>query len=133
MDRLTDVVSIQPAALFYSSPHAGWTGDATLLPHLWDILRKPPLQVSVVFGQPLAYARTSDRKVLCAAAKLAIAELLREHRVEAGNGLAHVVAPWLEQQTFNRVMAVPGLDPGIDPAIQASTSVVPGCADQVRA
>ncbi len=127
MDLPADSVAIQPTALFYSSPHACWTGDATLLPHLWEILRKPPLQVTVVFGQPLAYERTSDRKVLCAAAKASIVDLLQEHRAVAEHGLAPVVAPRLEQQTFNCVMA------GLDPAIQASTSIVPGCADQVRA
>lgn len=85
-DLETDAVSIQPVAIFYSSPHAVWTGDATLLPHLWDILHNAPLRVNVVFGSPLAYERGSDRKVICAAAKEAIADLLRAHQVEAGHG-----------------------------------------------
>ena len=95
-DADTMSVSIQPAAIFYSSPHAVWTGDATLLPHLWDILREPPLRVNVVFGQPLAYERSSDRKVLCAAAKMAITDLLQEHQVEADqatDGGAETLSP----------------------------------------
>jgi 1-acyl-sn-glycerol-3-phosphate acyltransferase len=81
-DLETDAVFIQPAALFYSAPHAGWIGDATLIPHLWEILCRPPLSARVAFGEPLPYERSSDRKVLCAASKVAIEALLLTHRVE---------------------------------------------------
>jgi len=81
-DCETEAVLIQPAALFYSSPHASWIGDATLLPHLWEILNKPPLRAHVIFGEPLAYERNSDRKILCLAAKSAIAALIEKHRIE---------------------------------------------------
>ncbi len=95
-DPGTDSVFIQPTAIFYSSSHAVWTGDATLLPHLWEILRGAPLRVNVVFGEPLAYERGSDRKSLCLAAKTAIGDLLQVHRTEAGHSLAPVPAPVFE-------------------------------------
>jgi len=90
MDRETDAVCIQPAALFYSAPHAGWTGDATLIPHLWDILCRPPFSACVAFGEPLLYKRSSDRKVLCAASKVAIEALLLAHRVELAPHALHM-------------------------------------------
>jgi 1-acyl-sn-glycerol-3-phosphate acyltransferase len=95
-ERETDEVFIQPAAIFYSSQHAVWTGDATLVPHLWEILCKPPLRVNVVFGAPLSYKRGSDRKVICAAAKVAISELLQEHRTKAAHISALMPAPVFE-------------------------------------
>jgi 1-acyl-sn-glycerol-3-phosphate acyltransferase len=89
-DRETEAVAIQPAALFYSAPHAGWTGEATLIPHLWEILCRPPLSACVVFGEPLLYERSSDRKILCAASKVAIEALLRMHRLEQASHVLHV-------------------------------------------
>jgi 1-acyl-sn-glycerol-3-phosphate acyltransferase len=79
-ERGTDAVFIQPAGLFYSAPHVGWIGDDTLIPHLWEILCRPPLTAQVIFGEPLVYERGGDRKVLCAAGKLAIETLLRTYR-----------------------------------------------------
>jgi 1-acyl-sn-glycerol-3-phosphate acyltransferase len=102
----TDKVSIQPAALFYSAPHAGWTGDATLLPHLWEILKKPPLRVCVIFGAALAYERSSDRKILCAAAKHEISSLLETYRTISDQRYGSllkdqpVATPCFETQVF---------------------------------
>ncbi len=96
-DPLESEVHLQPVAIFYSSPHAVWTGDATLLPNLWEVLRGLPLRVNVAFGEPLAYKRDSDRKMLCAAAKDAIALLLQEHKkTEADHALVAVTAPQFE-------------------------------------
>lgn len=97
-DPKTDSVFIQPAAIFYSSPHAVWTGDATLLPHLWEILCGAPLRVNVVFGDPLVYERGSDRKSLCLAAKTAIADLLQAHWSEAVHAPAPVQATLFEMR-----------------------------------
>jgi lyso-ornithine lipid O-acyltransferase len=97
-DPKTDSVFIQPTAIFYSSPQAVWTGDATLLPHLWEILRGAPLRVNVVFGRPLAYERGSDRKSLCLAAKAAIADLLQAYRTEAVHAPAPVPASLFEMR-----------------------------------
>jgi 1-acyl-sn-glycerol-3-phosphate acyltransferase len=34
-----ETVCVQPVAIRYSSPAAAWLGDATLLPHLWSLLK----------------------------------------------------------------------------------------------
>jgi 1-acyl-sn-glycerol-3-phosphate acyltransferase len=90
-DHETEAVSVQPAALFYSAPHAGWTGDATLIPHLWEILCRPPLMAHVVFAKPLLYERGSDRKVLCAGSKAAIEALLQTHWIEQSQPCADLI------------------------------------------
>jgi 1-acyl-sn-glycerol-3-phosphate acyltransferase len=82
-DQAASSVSLQPAAVFYSAANAGWTGDMTLIPHLWEILCSPPMQAYVAFGDPLVYERGSDRKVLCAASKGAIGDLLQRYKVQA--------------------------------------------------
>jgi len=65
-------VDVQPAALCYSAPHAAWIGDDTLLPHLWRMLKKPPLDVHVAYEAPLAYGPETNRKHLAAEARAAI-------------------------------------------------------------
>lgn len=69
-------VSIQPIALRYSSASAAWIGDDALLPHLWRILRGPPLICEVAFGAPIAYPRGTDRKMVAGAARHAVVALL---------------------------------------------------------
>jgi 1-acyl-sn-glycerol-3-phosphate acyltransferase len=59
-----DCVAVQPVAISYSSPSAAWTGDAYLLPHVWAVLKGAPLHCDLVFGEPLRYARGSDRKII---------------------------------------------------------------------
>jgi len=39
------------------TPTAAWFGDATLLPHLWAVLKASRFRCDLVFGKPLAYAR----------------------------------------------------------------------------
>ncbi|MBK9082784.1 MAG: 1-acyl-sn-glycerol-3-phosphate acyltransferase [Rhizobiales bacterium] len=41
---------IVPLALRYDNSRAAWLGDATLLPHLWEMLRAPPSVCCAVFG-----------------------------------------------------------------------------------
>jgi 1-acyl-sn-glycerol-3-phosphate acyltransferase len=57
-----DVVSVQPIAIRYSSPRAAWHGDATLIPHVWSVLRREPLRCDLVFGEPVPYTRGTNRK-----------------------------------------------------------------------
>jgi 1-acyl-sn-glycerol-3-phosphate acyltransferase len=57
-----DQVAVQPIAIRYSSPRAAWHGDATLLPHVWSLLKGAPLQCDLVFGEPLPYCRGTNRK-----------------------------------------------------------------------
>ncbi len=52
-----ETVCVQPVAIRYSSPAAAWTGEATLLPHLWSLLKGEQIRCDLAFGKPLAYAR----------------------------------------------------------------------------
>ena len=67
---------MQPVAIRYSSPAAAWLGDATLLPHLWSLLKGEPIRCDLAFGKPLAYGRGENRKVIAGQAASAIASML---------------------------------------------------------
>ncbi|MGH6857123.1 MAG: lysophospholipid acyltransferase family protein [Methylocella sp.] len=71
-----ETVCVQPVALRYSSPAAAWRGDATLLPHLWSILKGEPIRCDLDFGKPLAYARGDSRKAIAGETESAIAGML---------------------------------------------------------
>jgi len=71
-----ETVCVQPVAIRYSSPAAAWLGDATLLPHLWSLLKGEPIRCDLVFGKPLAYARGESRKAIAGEAASAIAAML---------------------------------------------------------
>ena len=66
-------VTIQPVAIAYTRlhglpmgrqhrPHAAWTGDRTLVPHIRDLLREGALDIEVHFGEPVAVGPGADRK-----------------------------------------------------------------------
>ena len=69
-------VMVQPVALGYSRADAAWVGDEALVPHVWRVLRQPPLTCRVSFGAPIAYAPGSDRKAVAREARNAVAALL---------------------------------------------------------
>jgi 1-acyl-sn-glycerol-3-phosphate acyltransferase len=71
-----ETVWVQPVAIRYSTPAAAWFGDATLLPHLWSVLKGEPIRCDLVFGKPLAYAHGENRKVIAGQAASAIANML---------------------------------------------------------
>jgi lyso-ornithine lipid O-acyltransferase len=71
-----ETVWVQPVAIRYSTPSAAWFGDATLLPHLWSVLKGEPIRCDLVFGKPLAYARGENRKIIAGQAASAIANML---------------------------------------------------------
>src|ERR1700720_4433380 len=71
-----EAVCVQPVAIRYSSPAAAWLGDATLLPHLWSLLKGEPIRCDLVFGKPLAYARGESRKAITGETASAIAGML---------------------------------------------------------
>ena len=71
-----ETVCVQPVALRYSSSTAAWLGDATLLPHLWSLLKGEPIRCDLVFGKPLAFARGGNRKVIAGQAAAAIEDML---------------------------------------------------------
>ena len=55
---------VQSAALTYSDPAAAWVGDATLLPHLWGLLKRPPVLCTLAYGPERAVLPGYDRKTL---------------------------------------------------------------------
>jgi 1-acyl-sn-glycerol-3-phosphate acyltransferase len=71
-----EAVVVQPVAIRYSSPSAAWFGDASLLPHLWTVLKGAPIQCELVFGEPLAYGRATNRKAIAGHVAAAIAAML---------------------------------------------------------
>jgi 1-acyl-sn-glycerol-3-phosphate acyltransferase len=71
-----ETVFVQPVAIRYSTPAAAWFGDATLLPHLWSVLKGEPIRCDLMFGKPFAYARGENRKLVARQAASAIAFML---------------------------------------------------------
>lgn len=69
-------VAVQPVALAYSRADAAWVGDEALVPHVWRVLRRPPLTCRIRFGAPIDYRPGSDRKVVARQARDAVAGLL---------------------------------------------------------
>ncbi|WP_051953713.1 lysophospholipid acyltransferase family protein [Methylocapsa aurea] len=83
-----EAVAVQPVAIRYSSPSAAWFGDASLAPHLWSVLKGEPIQCDLVFGEPLAYERGTNRKVVASTVASAIAEMLASMAPAAGGVVA---------------------------------------------
>lgn len=71
-----ETVCVQPVAIRYSSSAAAWLGDATLLPHLWSLLKGEPIRCDLAFGKPLAYGRGECRKAIAGEAASSIASML---------------------------------------------------------
>lgn len=71
-----DAVAVQPVGLAYSRADAAWVGDEALVPHVWRVLRQPPLTCRIRFGAPIAYLPGSDRKLVARQARDAVAALL---------------------------------------------------------
>jgi 1-acyl-sn-glycerol-3-phosphate acyltransferase len=71
-----ETVFVQPVAIRYSTPTAAWFGDATLLPHLWSILKGEPIRCDLAFGKPLAYGRGEIARPIARQAASAIASML---------------------------------------------------------
>lgn len=95
-----DSVAIQPVAISYSSSAAAWVGDAFLLPHVWAVLKGKPLRCNLVFGEPLGYTKSADRKVVAQAVALRIGLLRAATTDEAEPSAA--AAPALQRLTTNR-------------------------------
>ncbi len=75
---------IQPVSIAYTGlcglplqrperPFVTWYGDMELVPHLWDMVRRGPIEAVVVFHPPLATETTDSRKQMAAAAQEAVA------------------------------------------------------------
>lgn len=69
-------VSVQPIAIRYSSPSAAWHGDATLLPHIWSLLKGEPIECALAFGAPLTYLRETNRKAITREVAIRVKDML---------------------------------------------------------
>lgn len=85
---------IQPVSVAYTGlcglplqrperPFVAWYGDMELVPHLWELVRRGPIEASIVFHAPLA--RDTTRKRMATLAR---------HRV--GEGVALAIAGRLD-------------------------------------
>ena len=95
-----ETVCVQPVAIRYSSPAAAWLGDATLLPHLWSLLKGEPIRCDLAFGKPLAYGRGECRKAIADKAASSIASMLASMQ-RAADLLAQTGTPALEPIAAN--------------------------------
>jgi lyso-ornithine lipid O-acyltransferase len=86
-------VAIQPLAIVYTGidglpigrqhrPHVAWYGAMDLLPHLAAVIRRGAIDVTVSFGEPLAFDHSADRKAIARAMEQSV----REMRVAALRG-----------------------------------------------
>ena len=73
-----------PVALRYTCPAMPWVGDASLLPHLFTLLKQSPSHCDLVALAPIRVGREVDRKRLASASAEVIRTKLGElHRVAA--------------------------------------------------
>jgi len=80
---------VQPVTLVYRALHDGtpitaanaelyaWIGEATLLAHLWNVLKRPGARIELAFGKPVAARKISSRKELAARLHSEMRETLR--------------------------------------------------------
>jgi lyso-ornithine lipid O-acyltransferase len=84
-----DQVWLQPVALAYNRldglptgrmgrAKIGWYGDMDMLPHLKRVLRDGPIDVTIRFGTPVAFAPGSDRKALTKQAEDEVRRMMTE-------------------------------------------------------
>jgi 1-acyl-sn-glycerol-3-phosphate acyltransferase len=78
-------VAVQPIAIRYSTPSAAWHGDATLLPHVWSLLKGAPIACDLVFGAPLVYMRETNRKTITREVAIRVENMLASLAQEAAN------------------------------------------------
>jgi 1-acyl-sn-glycerol-3-phosphate acyltransferase len=80
-------VLVQPVAIAYTRLHGlplgrqwrplvAWIGDTDLVPHLLAIAREGAIDVTVGFGEPVAFDRDGDRKRITAAAEAAVRRMV---------------------------------------------------------
>ncbi|ACA17781.1 phospholipid/glycerol acyltransferase [Methylobacterium sp. 4-46] len=84
-----DQVRLQPLCIAYTARHGlpltrrerpeiAWYGDMDLAPHLALFLERGPIDVEVVWAEPVAFATGSDRKAATALAQDAVRRSLQE-------------------------------------------------------
>lgn len=78
-----EAIHLQPVAIAYrrrrglpltrrEMPAVAWYGDMELAPHLADVIRGGPLDVTLVWGEPILFDAGVDRKQATAAAERAV-------------------------------------------------------------
>ncbi len=71
----TGQVDVQPVVLAYTRlngmrtgrqhrPRLAWTGDLTLIPHCWSLLKVGAMDVELTFLDPISITGQTDRKTL---------------------------------------------------------------------
>lgn len=80
--------AVQPLAIRYSDPRAAWVGDATLVPHVWAVLRGAPMTAVLTHGPLRPVPHGFDRKALGRALKDEVAALAGTAPGEGGRGAA---------------------------------------------
>ncbi|MFE1598619.1 lysophospholipid acyltransferase family protein [Methylobacterium sp. ID0610] len=84
-----DAVRLQPLCIAYTRRHGmpltrrerpeiAWYGDMELAPHLAVFLERGPIDVEVVWAEPVTFAAGTDRKVATALAEAAVRRALQQ-------------------------------------------------------
>ena len=53
-------------------PRVAWYGDMDLASHLWGVLKRGPIDVTVTLGEPIAVPASADRKAVTRQAERAV-------------------------------------------------------------
>lgn len=91
IEHTAEAITLQPVAIAYrrrrglpltrrEMPDVAWYGDMEFAPHLGALIRGGPLDVTVVWGAPIAFDATIDRKRATLAAEQAVRTALAEFR-----------------------------------------------------
>lgn len=83
-----ETVWIQPVAIRYARIHGlpvgradrpklAWYGDMDLIPHLGGVLMMRAVDVEIVWGEPVAFTRTANRKAIAADVEARVRAMLR--------------------------------------------------------
>ena len=81
-----DTFWVQPVAIRYSHGHVAWYGDMELLPHLLELLQKPPVRCDIYFCAPVAMQKNADRKAIAQACNAAIDARLKSTQLATVQG-----------------------------------------------
>jgi 1-acyl-sn-glycerol-3-phosphate acyltransferase len=122
-------VWVQPMAILYRGLgglptgrqeriRLAWYGDMELVPSLWTVFTGPPLDVTVVWGDPLPLDATSDRKLAARALERTVRHLVNQGVAGRSYGTTALPAP-----SPGRALAPMDLKPGAEPP--ASVAAMP--------
>jgi 1-acyl-sn-glycerol-3-phosphate acyltransferase len=84
-------VWVQPVAITYTHadglplgrfgrPRVAWYGDMTILPHIWNVLRRGALDAAVSFGDPIPVGAGTDRKAVARQAEARVRTMVAASR-----------------------------------------------------